>query len=73
MMSLRRRGLLGGKALPDYMPIVSATMSRGDYRSSYPEREIAQPVDLCDEWGALNPEAIGWSRRPLHVANMRGM
>ncbi|HET9730484.1 MAG TPA: DUF2804 domain-containing protein [Acidimicrobiia bacterium] len=37
------------------------------------EREITEPVDLCTPDGCrLNPQARGWSRRPLHRANLRG-
>ncbi|MEV0429173.1 DUF2804 domain-containing protein [Micromonospora sp. NPDC050495] len=36
------------------------------------EREITEPVDLCLPNGRLNPAAIGWTRRPLHRANLRG-
>jgi hypothetical protein len=36
------------------------------------EREITTPVDLCAADGRLNPDAIGWSRRPLQRANLRG-
>jgi len=36
------------------------------------EREITEPVDLCLPDGTLNPAAVGWSRRPLHRANLRG-
>jgi hypothetical protein len=37
------------------------------------EREITAPVDLCTEDGRrLNPAARGWSRVPLHNANLRG-
>jgi hypothetical protein len=36
------------------------------------EPERTEPVDLCDERGRLNPAARGWSRRPLHRANLRG-
>lgn len=36
------------------------------------EPEITAPVDLCDARGHLNPAARGWSRRPLHRANLRG-
>ncbi|MGW4502611.1 DUF2804 domain-containing protein [Micromonospora sp. NPDC004336] len=36
------------------------------------EREITEPVDLCLPNGRLNPAAVGWSRRPLHRANLRG-
>lgn len=38
-----------------------------------PEREITEPVDLCTPDGErLNPEALGWSRWPLHRANLGG-
>lgn len=37
------------------------------------ERELTDPVDLCTPDGArLNPDARGWSRRPLHRANLHG-
>ncbi len=37
------------------------------------ERELTEPVDLCTRGGArLNPDARGWSRRPLHRANLEG-
>ncbi|MCZ7531533.1 MAG: DUF2804 domain-containing protein [Acidimicrobiia bacterium] len=37
------------------------------------EREITEPVDLCTPDGRrLAPEARGWSRTPLHTANLRG-
>ncbi len=37
------------------------------------EREITDGVDLCTPDGnALNPAARGWSRRPLHRANLEG-
>ncbi|MGW0802289.1 DUF2804 domain-containing protein [Nonomuraea sp. NPDC002799] len=36
------------------------------------EREITEPVDLCLPGGRLNPAAVGWTRRPLHHANLRG-
>jgi hypothetical protein len=37
------------------------------------ERELTEPVDLCVADGsALNPSARGWSRRPLHRANLHG-
>lgn len=34
------------------------------------ERELTEPVDLCDAHGRLNPAARGWSRVPLHRANL---
>ncbi|XVU22518.1 DUF2804 domain-containing protein [Actinoplanes sp. CA-054009] len=36
------------------------------------ERELTEEVDLCRPDGRLNPDAVGWSRRPLHRANLRG-
>ena len=37
------------------------------------EREITEPVELCRPDGrTLNPAAVGWSRQPLHTANLRG-
>ncbi|TYB42919.1 DUF2804 domain-containing protein [Actinomadura chibensis] len=36
------------------------------------ETEITAPVDLCLPDGRLNPGAVGWTRRPLHRANLRG-
>ena len=37
------------------------------------EREITTPVDLCTPDGlTVNPDALGWSRQPLHRANLQG-
>src|SRR6187200_769773 len=37
------------------------------------ELELTEPVDLCGANGSsLNPSALGWSRRPLHTANLHG-
>ena len=37
------------------------------------ETEITEAVDLCTPDGKhLNPAAVGWSRVPLHRANLRG-
>lgn len=37
------------------------------------ERELTTPVDLCTSDGLrLNPDARGWSRHPLHRANLHG-
>jgi hypothetical protein len=37
------------------------------------ERELFEPVDLCTAGGdGLNAAARGWSRRPLHRANLDG-
>ena len=38
----------------------------------YYEPELTEPVELCDHRGNLNPEAIGWSRQPLHFCNLKG-
>jgi len=35
-------------------------------------RELIADVDLCLPDGRLNPDAIGWSRRPLHRCNLNG-
>lgn len=36
------------------------------------EPEITEAVDLCLPNGRLNPAAVGWSRKPLHRANLQG-
>jgi hypothetical protein len=36
------------------------------------ERELTGAVDICMPNGRLNPAAVGWSRKPLHRANLRG-
>jgi len=38
----------------------------------YHEPELTAPVNLCDAHGNLNPDAVGWSRQPLHDCNLRG-
>src|SRR6478736_6334238 len=41
--------------------------------SATTEPEITEPVDLATADGRrFNPAARGWSRRPLHRANLRG-
>ena len=57
---------------PDYMPIVADKMAGGSYNPCYEEREITEPVLLCDEEGRLNPAARGWARTPLFRANLKG-
>jgi hypothetical protein len=37
-----------------------------------PLPEITTHVDLCLENGRLNRDAVGWTRGPLHRANLRG-
>lgn len=36
------------------------------------EREIYSAVELCDAKGQLNPEAIGFARKPLIMSNLKG-
>ncbi len=36
------------------------------------EREITEPVDLCLPDGRLNPDAVGWSRHPVHRTTVPG-
>ena len=36
------------------------------------ERELTAEVDLCLPDGRLNPDAIGWSRWPIHRCNLNG-
>ena len=36
------------------------------------EREIFTTVELCDAKGQLNPEAIGFARKPLIISNLKG-
>ncbi len=54
--------------LPDRLPIVA----RQGAAAAYESREIVAPVHLCDAAGNLNPAAVGWCRRPLVRANLRG-
>lgn len=35
-------------------------------------REILKPTPLCLADGRLNPDAVGFTRRPLHIPNLRG-
>jgi hypothetical protein len=36
------------------------------------EREIVEPVMLCDSRGLLNQSAVGWARKPLYDCNLKG-
>ena len=40
--------------------------------ATFVERELTSEVKLCDAQGNLNPDALGWSRHPLHVCNLSG-
>ena len=59
-------------SLPDHLPILDRPQARLVRESSYTEREITRPVDLCDAHGRLNPAAIGYARQPLVRANLSG-
>jgi hypothetical protein len=58
--------------LADHLPIVAARIAGGSYAPVYHERELTEPVLLCNERGDLNPDAVGWARTPLVTANLRG-
>jgi len=60
------------RTLPESMPIVEGRVPHDQPLRAYDEREITAPVDLCDDRGNLNPEAVGWSRQPLVRANLSG-
>ena len=60
------------RRLPDHLPILGRRLAGAAAASVYPERELTQPVDLCDEGGRLAPAAIGFSRQPLVRANLSG-
>lgn len=38
----------------------------------FQEKEILSPVNLCDANGHLNPNAVGWARRPYIISNLKG-
>lgn len=59
-------------ALPDHLPILDRRLARDGCPGVYEERELTSPVDLCDRRGRLNPDAVGFSRRPLVRANLSG-
>ncbi|MEW6269601.1 MAG: DUF2804 domain-containing protein [Thermodesulfobacteriota bacterium] len=58
--------------LPDHLPILDRPGERRVREPVYVEREITAPVDLCDARGRLNPQAVGFARRPLFRANLTG-
>jgi hypothetical protein len=59
-------------SLPDQLPIVERRLGRNGCSAVYHERELVEPVDLCDASGRLNPAAVGFARRPLFRANLSG-
>src|SRR5690606_22536329 len=44
----------------------------GIIMTQHAEREIFLPIALCDKKGNLNPEAIGFARRPIIDSNLSG-
>jgi len=57
--------------VPDHLPILDRQPGARP-GAVYVEPEITAPVDLCDAQGRLNPAAVGFSRRPVVRANLRG-
>jgi len=49
-----------------------ATKERPGGAAAARERELLEPVALCLPDGRLDPQAVGWSRHPLHRCNLRG-
>ncbi len=37
---------------------------------AYAEPELTTAVQLCGADGRMNPDAVGWSRRPVHACNL---
>lgn len=44
----------------------------GEISLQHAERELKDSVFLCDSKGMLNPEAIGFARRPFIISNLKG-
>jgi len=67
----RRFTILAEMALPGK---TSFALARASFIISdmNPERELHHSLDLCRPDGRLHPEAVGWSRRPLHRCNLHG-
>jgi hypothetical protein len=59
------------RRLPDHLPVMARRMRRGG-ATAYVEPEVTAPVDLCGADGRLDRAAVGWSRRPIVRANLRG-
>jgi hypothetical protein len=60
------------RRLPDHLPILDRRGARRVREPVYVERELTTRVDLCDARGRLNPNAVGFARRPLVRANLSG-
>lgn len=60
------------RACPGTTPSVAPVCGTSLRRVPASEREITEDVDLCGPEGRLNPAAVGWTRRPLHRANLTG-
>jgi hypothetical protein len=58
------------RTLPDHLPILDRPGACRVRETAYAEREITAPVDLCDERDRLNPDAVGFARKPLFRANL---
>lgn len=41
-------------------------------QSKYIERELYEPINLCDGKGLLNRDCIGWARKPIFNCNLSG-
>ena len=54
------------------MASVKRTLSQPTPAGLHPERELTEPVRLCDSKGRLLQSSIGWSRHPLHTCNLSG-
>jgi len=72
MLALGPKRAHAGKAPTDHLPILDERMAAGEYVPHYEEPEITEPGLLCGPDGRLNPEARGWSRRPLLRCNLAG-
>ncbi|MFI8411646.1 hypothetical protein ACIGB6_04015 [Paeniglutamicibacter gangotriensis] len=53
-------------ATGQHVPERPSPQKRGTSSNMLMEREITDPVALLDAHGKLNPEAVGYSRTPLH-------
>ena len=54
------------------MASLKRTLSQPSRAGIHLERELTEPVRLCDSKGRLLQSSIGWSRLPLHTCNLSG-